>query len=227
MRTLLSVLYAVLLPTLSGSIIFTRDAPGVQQTSVPQAKTETFDGLANGPLGTYISPIGTYSDGAAVSAGNVVGGSLQSTYVAVGVQSGKTDYSLTFPGLQTYFGFYWTAGDVDNRVDFFAGSALKGTFNVGDIINGLPVAYFGNPNIGGNVNEPYVYMNFTAVDEDSRFDKVVFHNNLTVHSGFETDNHSVFDEQVDPPGLPEPASMFLMGTGVCALLVYAARRKRA
>jgi 23S rRNA pseudouridine1911/1915/1917 synthase len=38
MRTLLSVVYAVLLPTLSGSIIFTSDAPGVQQTSVPQGR---------------------------------------------------------------------------------------------------------------------------------------------------------------------------------------------
>lgn len=210
---------------LPASIIFTREAPGVQQTPVASAITETFDSLPTGALGVYVSPIGTYSSGAAIVAPNVFGGAFQTQYIAAGSQSGTTQYEVSFSGLRTYFGFYWGAGDSQNNVDFYEGATLKGTFGVGDIIAGLPAAYFGNPNTGGNAGEPYVYLHFTSSDLASRFDSVVFRNNTT-GSGFETDNHAVFDELITPPGVPEPSSFLLMSAGFGAVLAMAARRSR-
>src|SRR5688572_27984682 len=104
--------------TLPAAIIFTREAPGVQQTSVIGATNETFDLLSTGALGMYVSPVGTYSAGAAIVAPDVYGGANQTQYVAVGTQSGTNSYELAFPDLRTYFGFYWGAGDGGNQVDF-------------------------------------------------------------------------------------------------------------
>jgi hypothetical protein len=212
--------------TLSAGIIFTREAPGVQQTSVANAIQESFDSLPLGALGVYVSPIGTYSNGATIVAPNVFGGAFQTQYNAVGVQSDTTQYEVSFSGLRTYFGFYWSAADIQNNVDFYEGASLKGTFGIGDILAGLPAAYFGNPNTGENPEEAYIYLNFTSSDLASRFDRVVFRNS-TSGSGFETDNHAIFDELIDPPGVPEPSSFLLMSAGVGAVLAMAARRKRS
>jgi hypothetical protein len=205
--------------SLPASIVFTREAPGVQQTSVAGATTEMFDSLPVGALGNHVSPVGTYSNGAAIVAPDMFGGAGQTRYISVGVQSGTSSYQVSFPDLRTYFGFYWSAGDPQNNVDL---ATLKATFGVGDIIAGLPAAYFGNPNTGANPGEPYVYLNFTSTDLASRFDRVVFRQ--VGGGGFETDNHSVFDRIIPPPGVPEPSSLLLAGAGAIALIARRARR---
>ncbi len=226
MRSILVfLLMAASTSVLSASIIFTWEAPGVQATSVAGATTETFDAQPLGAFGPYASAIGTYSTGGAIVSPDAYGGSNQTLYVAVGAQSGTTTFNLTFPGLRTYFGFYWPAGDAQNHVDFYDGATLQGTFSVADILPSLTPAYYGNPNTGQNTAEPYVYLNFTSSDLASRFDRVVFRNNGT-GTGFETDNHSVYDQIIPPPGVPEPSTYALMGTGIAAL-AFLRRRVRS
>lgn len=209
--------------SLQAGIIFTREAPRVQQTSVVGAAVETFDSLTAGPLGVYNSPIGTYSSGGQIVVGNAYGGSNQSLYVAVGAQSDTVEMTLTFATLKAYFGFYWPAGDALNRLDFYQGNVLLATFSVGDIIGGLPAEYFGNPNTGVNETEPYVFLNFTSSDLNSRFDRVVFRNISTI-TGFESDNHSTFDDIPDDPEVPEPSTYAMMASGLAGLIFFARRR---
>ena len=222
-RVVLTLLLLGTACQLPAGIIFTREAPGVQQTSVVGATTESFDSLPVGAFGPFVSPVGTYSPGGTIVAPDLFGGANQTRYISVGVQSGQLSYDLSFSGLRTYFGFYWSAGDGSNHVDFYEGATLKATFSVGDIIAGLSAAYFGNPNTGQNTGEPYVYLNFTSSDLASRFDRVVFRG-TSLGAGFESDNHSVFDVIIPPPGVPEPASISLMLSGVGGLLVYRIRR---
>lgn len=211
----------------SASIIFTHEAPSVQQTTVAGSITENFNALAAGPVGPYVSAVGTYSTGGVIVLPDAFGGANQTKYISVGIQSGTSQYDLTFGGLRTYFGFYWAAGDGRNRVDFYEGATLKATFAVSDITPTLSAAYFGNPNTGENGAEPYVYLNFTSSDLSSRFDRVVFRQ-LAGGGGFETDNHSVFDQLITPPGVPEPSSWLFAISGISGfVLLFRRPRRRA
>jgi hypothetical protein len=148
------------------------------------------------------------------------GGSGQYDVVGLGV---TTQQTLDFNNGKTYFGMWWSAGDVNNKLQFYdVGNNLLGSYVIGDIIPFLSPAYFGNPNSGGNAGEPYVYLNFTTTGGDL-IDKVVF-TNLNV-AGFETDNHAVFDQPITPPGnaIPEPTAAFF---GLALASVSALHRRR-
>jgi len=212
--------FASMLPA---SIIFTPEAPGVQQTTVAGAVvTETFDGLPTGLLGAYNSAIGTYSAGGAISAATAFGGANQTQYILTGDGSDSSQYQLTFSGLRDYFGLYWAAGDPLNLLSFYSGATLQGSFTIGDIVPSLSGAYFSNPNTGENSSEPYAYLNFTATDAASRFDRVVFQN-TAAGTAFETDNHSIVNATTV---IPEPSSWLLMAAGLGTVLMLAARRTK-
>jgi hypothetical protein len=224
-KLILSLLLAGSMSFLSAGIIFTHEAPGVQATTVAGATTETFDALALGALGTYVSPIGTYSTGGQIVAPDQYGGSYQTQYISVGAQSGTTSYDLALTSTAFYFGFYWPAGDAQNHVDFYQGATLLASFDVGTISAGLSAAYYGNPNTGQNTAEPYVYLDFTSTDLGSGFDKIVFRNDST-GSGFETDNHSVFNELIPPPGVPEPSTWLLVSSSLAIVGLLKRRIRR-
>jgi hypothetical protein len=122
-------------------------------------------------------------------------------YLGVGVQSGTAEGSLAFlGGPQAYFGFWWSAADPANVIDFYLGSTLLGSFDPGSALGALTdPAYFGNPNGGGNSGEKYAYLNFVGT-AGTTFDRVVFHNN--VFSGFESDNHSIRATQIPDNEIP-------------------------
>jgi hypothetical protein len=211
----------------NAGLIFTIEDPGVQQTTVAGALTETFDALAPGPVGTYNSPIGTY-EGGQVNAADQYGGAGSSQFYAIGVQSGTTSATLTFTDPKTYFGMWWSAGDAQNRLEFYdQTSSLLASYQIGDILPLLSSDYFGNPNPppGRNTPEAYVYLNFT-VTGDSRISQVVFLNNL--RSGFEMDNHSVFDRPITPPGkrLPDAGgSLTLLVAGAAGVFLLRRRSR--
>jgi hypothetical protein len=204
-------------------IVFTIEAPGVQETTVVGASTETFNSVPLGLIGTYFSPAigGTYSGGQVIAA-DVYGGAHGTPYDVVGLNRTRTQI-LTFASPKTYFGMWWSAGDASNQLEFYDGAALLAHYAIGDIIPFLAPAYYGNPNGGGNASEPYVYLDFTTTGA-SRISEVRFIN-LT-GSGYETDNHSVFDKPIDPPGhgIPDAtATLGLLGSALAALALIRRR----
>ena len=212
---------AALLPA---SIIVSVEAPGVQSTTTPGVVTQDFNSFAAGPFAGGATNVGTYSVGGQIVNPDAFGGSNATKYISVGAQSGTTSYSLTFNGLQSYFGFYWPAIDALNSVTFYNGATLLATFTSANIESALvnPNAYLGNPNNGQDRNEHFVYVNFNA-DLASRFDKIVFHDTNT-STGFETDNHSI----AGASGVPEPNAYFLTGLGLAGLILLSrAKRTKA
>ena len=204
--------------TLSASIMITAEAPGVQATTMPGTITENFNSLTPGPLDAFVSPIGTYSSGAEIVGPNEFGGAGQTNYVAVGAQRDTTSYTLTFAGLQSYFGLYWSAGDANNVLEFFDGGTLVGDFCTATALGPLSSAYLGNPNNGDDSGEKFAFLNFTSTSPSTDFTSVEFINN-SFGTGFESDNHTILALT------PEPSEYGFVLAGV-ALVGLLIRRRR-
>jgi hypothetical protein len=83
---------------------------------MPGTITENSNSLASGTLGSFVSPIGTYSSGAAIVGPNEFGGANDSNYIAVDARSATTSYTLTFNGPQfLYSGSTSTGFESDNH----------------------------------------------------------------------------------------------------------------
>ena len=199
-------------PLQAGLVLSVADA-GVQATTVAGAITETFDtGAPSTILGTYANEI--------VLAPSDFGGAFGTSYL--GVFDSVTTLELNSP--QKYFGMWWSALDADNAISVFDGSALLGSYVPSDLIPIISVDYFGNPNGPGNPSEVYAYVHFTATGSSS-ITRIEFSNGP--NSFFESDNHSVTDQSIVPPGtslVPEPGSVTLMGLSFAA--VFGSRRSR-
>jgi hypothetical protein len=99
-------------------------------------------------------------------------------------------------------------------LEFYSGGLQVATFDVNTVTKYLSSAYLGNPDIGPfqgqDASEYFVYLNFTGTD-GTTFDKIVFNN--ATSSGFESDNHSVYDKDITKiPGtvvgaVPEPSTV--------------------
>jgi len=196
--------------------------PAAQSSAVSGVATETFDAQTTGKKTTaYVSAagIGTYTGSStnpfAIMAHDVYGGATDSThtsptnYLGVGGDSASANpviLKLTHPA--AYFGFWWSAGDANNRVSLYSGSTLYGTFTTADLMrflnngtgtitatNGTTYqasAYFGNPNITSgsrDATEPFAYVSF--VISGATIDTLWFYNTSATGSSFESDNHSV------------------------------------
>ena len=222
MKIIITALMLASLSTVSANIIFTLEAAGVQQTSLTNTVTANFNSLTQGLLGTYVSPIGVYSGGAAIAprVGSLddaqFGGAYGSQYISAGKQSGLLNYTLTFFSPQNYFGLDWTGADGSNLIQFYNGSTLLATFNSFNIQAALPpsyvdyILYFGNPNDGSDPLEPFFYVNFRSNDPSTNFTSIRF-SNFDTTTGFESDNHSI--------QLPEPSSvsLLLVGLGILGI----------
>ncbi len=208
-------------------LILSYEAAGVQASTVSGVTTESFNeytaGKYNGVSGAATS-IGTLnSPGVAIVAADQFGGAGGTgNYFAIGAESGTTTASLTFNGAQAYFGFWWSAADTLNSVDFYSGGKLLGSFSAAAAISALGSAFNGNPNNGGDGGEKFAYLNFTATN-GTTIDQVVF-NNASTATGFEADNFSVKSvDQAGPSGtviangfvpvVPEPSSIVLASIG--------------
>jgi hypothetical protein len=156
---------------------------------------------------------------------------------------------VTLNGPADYFGLWLSAADANNGVSFYSGNYLIARFSTQMLITLLnggtgnvtalsgaqytTSSYFGNPNFPGqNTGESYAFVDFVA--NGFTFDKVVFDNNGTTSTGFESDNHSILattpiisTDHVLVGNLtedvPEPAAALLLAGGL--MLIAAARRR--
>jgi hypothetical protein len=215
---------------------------------VPGVKTSSFNapGVSLGLHTSLATDIGLYSapdPGLAVVAPDVYGGSSLSglpeptptQYMAIGNQSGQFEASIELGGPHSYFGFYWTAGDDLNQVEFYRAGALLASYRVADFADFVFAnpQYFDNPNTGQFVGQPWAYLNFYGTS-GTTFDRITLRV-LAPGVGFESDNHSTLAAPVaDPPGtvidelpeLPEPASIVLVMLAVGAAAVCPRLRRR-
>ena len=213
------------------SLRFTIEGPGVQQSLSCSAAEglveETFDNLSGSGVGTLSGALGDY-----VASGNFLtvfgqdefGGaevpSATSNYLELetgggGEISAELDFAATGgPGPVGYFGFWWSAGDGNNRLEVTRADGSVETFTTQSIINspalqgspngngvGVVDGHFGNPTInnppdvnGQNSGEAYAFVNIYALDEASKITSVRF---ITSGSGFESDNHTICTELID------------------------------
>jgi len=211
----------------SAAILFTSEAAGLQQTTLSDTLTESFNLLPAGALGAYNSTIGQYSQGAIISDPNAWGGANQTRYIAVGAQSNTTSYTLDFANDLTYFGLNWQADDAKNELRFYNNGLLVQAFNTDTVFAALSAAYNGNPNNGQNQGEKYAFFNFYAT-EGTTFNQVMFYND-GASTGFETDNHTILKPSdpisaTEETQTPEPATMALVGAAIIAI-GYKRRRR--
>ena len=127
--------------------------------------------------------------------------------------------TLTFTEPVAYFGFWWSAGDPNNKLQITLtdGSIVNvGTdlvLNSVGFINTLSSVdgHLGSPTDqykDQNSSEGYAYLNLFAKTEEQKIQKIRFHG-----TNFETDNHTITTTLVDPTGTPIPLPLDFGQTG--------------
>jgi hypothetical protein len=217
------------------------DVESAEDSGITGVSTENF---SSRPVGAFTNFASSTIDGSytltsgtvAIQANNQYGGYQEGNQLAVD-NPGSVTLTLNTP--VKYFGFYFTAGDANNKIELYDGPTLVLTFSTGSLISLLPnnptskvtaingtqyftKDYYGQPVSGLNANEAYAYLHFIATG-GSTFNRIV----LSEPTGaiFENDNHSVRATAPAVPGtlvvVPEPASLAWCGLGLLAL-----RRRR-
>ena len=155
--------------------------------------------------------------------------------------------SLQLTNKVHYFGFAWGAGDDNNRVSFYNGASLLGTFSSLDIqalltnptvtaVNGSiynSPDYLGQPGSGHTINngENYAFVHFLITAGTDRIDFF----NTNTGTGFESDNHTIRTTAPNVAGsslvfvtnltvAPEPGTLALLLLGAAGGLVVKRRR---
>lgn len=206
------------------------EAPGVVNSSASfdYFGVETFDSRAPGGS-TFTStfngsPITGVYTGVTVLSADQYGGANGTGQYAVALGQGSS-YSVNFSSTGAnginYFGYWLSALDSGNTVEFFNGSNSLGTFDPANVLSfvGGNNAYFGNPSapfLGQDGGQPFVFVNFFL--NSGTFDRIEFRQ--TAIGGYESDNHTVgwFRDTGGGtviPGVPEPSTwgMMILGFG--------------
>ncbi len=178
----------------SASMVTIAEDPTDFTSSLSGTSLFDFNGLSTG-LNKNVSwsDVGTF-DQLYVLKANQYGGAPSETqpagtnYSVQGVGTPVKATTLTLNTPSSYFGFYWSAGDSANKLQFFKGSTLVAEFTTQSLLANLPKDYYGNPlNRSLNGGEPYAFINFYG-DQATQWDKIVLTNAST--SGFESDNYT-------------------------------------
>lgn len=209
---------------LADTLTITALAPGVQVPTGITNYYESFDTVApsGGTLTTNFngSPVtGTYTGSYAILSADAYGGANGTKFISTSGTS--SSYTLTLDKPVNYFGLWFSALDAGNSINFYNGKDLVDTFSASNFIGMVGPcsgnAYCGNPNNGLDAAEQFAYLNF--YDPTGTFNKIVFDQD-TSSGQFESDNQAVASLTSAPGGTPvsgvtpEPATLFLFGTGL-------------
>ena len=189
--------------------------PGEQNTTRAGATVETFSG-ATGAIGAAGSfAVGAWSGATAGVTRNNAGqfGGADGTGQYLAIANGD-QVTVTLTGDRKYVGFWWSAGNAGNTIEFFDDTnTLLATFTTNTLTTLLggggnvtasngsqyaKAAYFGNPNppAGRNTGQPYGYINLLLQGTSVSFKKIIIKH--AGGGGFELDNLAVTDAATVP-----------------------------
>ena len=247
----LAVLFVTIaiVPLFGNSIMIYVEAPHLIASSVANVTTETFDELAAGKYSSkVVTLIGTYNGTTAdpfeiVNPDSYGGAGGTGRYFAIGAQSGAAGpVLLTLTKDANYFGFWWSAGDNNNRITLLENGVQLASFSTADLVKLLPnqaghtvtaingttyktTDYYGNPSQNYSDNtEPFAYID--VIGKGLVFNQIQFSNSGTTSTGFESDNHSIAYGVMAPPTgdvfveevlSPEPACFACVALGIASL----------
>ncbi len=240
MRKLLSVATALALSVPAGAVVVvTYEDPGVQNSTATFdfVGVETFNARLPGAGQTFTTDFGgseitgTYKNVQINTADQFGGADGTGLYAVTFSQSGyEIELSTTRPEGVNYFGYWLSALDKGNKLEFYKGSTLVYSFTPAAVlaIIGSKPAYFCNPNTafaGQNCGEPYAFVNFYFTGSLS-IDRIRIYEDPEV-GGYESDNHTVgYFTSIGGNPIPEPATWAMLITGF-GLVGAGIRRRRA
>lgn len=223
----------------AAAVTITYENAGVQNTTAlfDFSGVETFTGRSTGNFSTDFGTAGdpvvisaTYT-GVTIKDADRYGGAGGTGQYAVAWQNAPYQLDLTTSDGSdvNYFGYWLSALDAGNLLDFYSDGQLVYSFTPSAVLAaiGSKPAYFGNPTppfLGQNGGEPYAFVNI-YFDAGESFDRVVFRQ--TTSAGYESDNHTV-GYWIEQGGntVPEPATWAMLISGFGLVGMSARRRSR-
>jgi hypothetical protein len=216
------------------------EKPGVQETTAgfTVVGVERFEGQTVGSAADFTTDFGTGGkivatyQGGRIDSANVYGsaGGVGNHIVTFqNLADIEVNFTTTLDSGLNYFGYWLSALDGQNRIDFFNGDTLLATITPSlvrtDIGNCPGGNWCGNPNppfLGQVGHEQFAFLN-VYFTEGQTYDRIRFYQ--VGGGGYESDNHTVGFFTRPGGAIPEPATWALMIAGF-GLVGAAARRRR-
>ena len=208
-----------------GDLVFTISAPLSQESTVTCTNgfgVETFNGITVADYALLSGSIGQYTDpnNAAPSIrifAQAPTGGAQFPSLPTNFISTPSSYLLTLDQPAGYFGFWWSAGDGNNKVTVNMSDGSSQVFTTQSILDSGAVlgspgsgqnGHYGNPTtaFSGQLDtELFAFVNIFATNPNAKIESLLFEQVQGAGGEFESDNHTVCADILNPDtGTPIP-----------------------